>query len=79
MISKKDLKQYNFSKLEDYFNYILESEINGQFEQVEKLIIELSKPQRVEFLEWNEGLKETMQQSFTSAIIQDKCIKLLKL
>jgi hypothetical protein len=74
MISKKDLKQYNFSKLEDYFNYILESEINGQFEQVEKLIIELSKPQRVDLFEY---LRNGEQSEYRAKCI-GKLLKLLK-
>jgi hypothetical protein len=52
MISKKDLKSYNFSDLTEYFNYILESEINGQFGQVAQLILDLSKPQRIELFEY---------------------------
>ena len=49
MISKKTLKNYGWETIEDYFNYIVESQINGNFEQVKELFKKLSKKQREEF------------------------------
>jgi len=50
MISKKDLAAYNFESIEDYYNYIVESEINGQFEQMRELIGKLNKNQYMDFM-----------------------------
>jgi len=33
MISKKTLKDYDFKSIEDYFNHIVDSLINGQHNQ----------------------------------------------
>ena len=51
MIYQKDLKDYNFQSIWDYQNYILESKINGQYSQVERLIKDMSLSQRFEFIE----------------------------
>ncbi len=50
MISKKDLKGLEFETMDDYFNYIVESKENGQFEQVNELINKLSQSQYNSFL-----------------------------
>lgn len=50
MVSKKLIKSYDFETIENYFDYILESEINGQRSQVESLIKSLSKQQKKECL-----------------------------
>jgi len=47
MIGKKDLKKYEFKTIEDYFNYILDSKINGNYSQVKNLINKLSKDQKL--------------------------------
>lgn len=52
MISNKTLKNYNFENLNQYFNYILDSHTNGQIKQMESLICELSKNQKIEFLQF---------------------------
>jgi len=46
MVSKKLIKSYDFETIEDYFNYILDSETNGQRSQVESLIKALSTQQK---------------------------------
>lgn len=52
MVSNKNIKDLDFSTIEEYFNYIVESEINGQRSQVHSLIDKLSKLQKKAFLEW---------------------------
>lgn len=52
MITQKDLKSYEFECLEDYFCYIIESKVNGNFSQVRKLIQDLSKEQHKEFVSY---------------------------
>ena len=47
MISKTTLKEYEFKTIEDYFNYIVDSKINGQYSQVKHLIKQLSKDQKL--------------------------------
>lgn len=46
MVSKKELNQYEFIHLDNYFEYIIESQINGQKMQVSELIKKLSKNQK---------------------------------
>ncbi len=54
MISKKDLAVYEWEHIDDYYNYIVESRINGQIPQVRDLIQKLSKKQLKDFLEYVE-------------------------
>ena len=49
MISKKQLKFYEFKEISDYFNYIVESQVNGNLYQVKSLFKSLSKEQKNEF------------------------------
>jgi len=46
MISKNTLKKYEFRQIENYFDYIEESIINGNFSQVKDLFNKLSKSQK---------------------------------
>lgn len=54
MISKKDLKDYKFRTIEDYFEYIDDSRINGQFSQVKSLFKALSEKQKEDCLSYLE-------------------------
>ena len=50
MIGKKTLKLYEFMTIEDYFKYIIDSYINGNFSQVRELFNKLSDSQKNIFL-----------------------------
>jgi hypothetical protein len=50
MISKATIKGYDFETINDYFNYIVLSEVNGNRSQVYDLIHDLSKEQKKECL-----------------------------
>ncbi len=50
MVSQKDIKDLDFNTIEEYFDYIVESKINGNHSQVERLITALSKQQKKDFL-----------------------------
>lgn len=52
MITKTKLKEYEFNTIEDYFNYIVESKINGNFSQVKNLLKELDKEQKKYFIQY---------------------------
>jgi len=52
MISQKTLKQYDFQSIEDYYNYIIDSKINGNRKQVKDLYRSLSSKQKTEFIEY---------------------------
>ena len=52
MVSNKTLKSYDFSNLKQYFDYILDTHANGQFKQLDDLIRELSKNQKIELLKY---------------------------
>jgi hypothetical protein len=54
MVSNKTLKEYEFNQIENYFEYIVESKVNGQPQQVESLVKELSKKQKLQFLRYTE-------------------------
>jgi len=46
MVSKKLIKSYDFETIEDYFNYIIDSKINGQKSQAKELYNNLSTRQK---------------------------------
>lgn len=52
MITLKDITDYNFDSIEEYFNYILESKINGNYSQVSNLIKKLSLNQKKTLLQY---------------------------
>lgn len=45
MISKKDLEDYEFETMEDYYDYIVVSRINGNPTQVKDLVKDMSNSQ----------------------------------
>ena len=61
MINKKDLKNYENKNIEDFYMYIVESEINGNYSQVTELINKLSGKQFKLFCDWFEwvGINNT--------------------
>lgn len=52
MVSKKTLQMYNIEELQQFFNLIIQSEINGQNSQCKRQFDMLSKKQKLEFCEW---------------------------
>lgn len=50
MVTKKTILGLDFNTIEEYFDYIVESVINGQKEQARELFKDLSKEQRKGFL-----------------------------
>ena len=56
MISKKDLKVYEYNHINEYFDYVITSEINGQRKQARELISDLSKQQKKDFFYYLEFL-----------------------
>ena len=52
MIYKKQLTEYEFKTMFDYYNYIVESIINGQRKQAEDLINQLSKAQKKDAIDY---------------------------
>ncbi len=60
---KKLLKQFNFNSDMQYFEYIVESFINGQREQAKELFKAMPKKIKITFLKsasqnWNSGLNK---------------------
>lgn len=51
MVGQNTLLAYDFKSINQYFGYIIESKINGQYNQCAKLINKLSKNQKIEFLQ----------------------------
>lgn len=54
MVTKQTLSKYEFSYIEEYFEYILESKLNGQYTQSKELYEELTSVQSDEFFNWVE-------------------------
>jgi hypothetical protein len=69
MISKNTLKDFQFETIENYFDYIIDSKIVGQPQQVKNLILDLSKNQKKEFLIW---IDHEIELSVLSSFLNDK-------
>ena len=54
MVSKKTIKSLDFDTIEDYFNYIVDSKINGNRGQAKELYNDLSSRQKNSFKKWYE-------------------------
>jgi len=54
MIGKKTLKNYGFKSIEDYYNYIIDSQINGNHKQVKELFKKLNDEQKKVFFNYLE-------------------------
>jgi len=52
MISKKYIKELELQTIEDVFDYIVESEMNGNYSQCKELVNKLSWIQFKEYIEW---------------------------
>lgn len=52
MIGKTTLKKFEFETIQDYFSYIVDSEINGNYEQVKELFKKLSDEQKKDFFNY---------------------------
>ena len=52
MISKKYIKDLEFENIEEFFNYVLESKINGNYTQTKEFIKKMNKEQYLYFLNW---------------------------
>lgn len=54
MVTKQILGKCDMSYIEEYYEYMLESKLNGQHTQSKELYEELSQNQKDEFFEWVE-------------------------
>jgi hypothetical protein len=52
MISEKDIKDMGFETIEDVYNSIVKSRINGLHEQTRELVKKLSSVQHTNFVIW---------------------------
>lgn len=50
MVTEEKIKALDFETFEQYMEYILESVTNGQMQQAKKLISEMSKAQKIDFI-----------------------------
>lgn len=55
MVSRQTIKEYGFNSIEQYFEYILKSLINGQRKQTITLAKKLSTAQKVDAVEYLES------------------------
>lgn len=49
MVSQKLIKSYDFQNITEYFDYIIDSIINGQNKQAKQLFVDLSAKQKLDF------------------------------
>jgi hypothetical protein len=52
VVGKKTLADYEFETIGDYYEYIVESEINGNYSQMKDLYKSFSNNQKKDFLRW---------------------------
>jgi len=79
MISKKELKDYSFTQIENYFDYITESRINGQHFQAIELFNKMNRQQKAQALKYficgfgeycdDEQRRETLKWLINSEVI----------
>ena len=65
MISQKYIKELEFNNIDEFFNYVVESKINGNYSQTKEFINKMSKSQRIDFknyLNYSETDAETKQE-----------------
>jgi hypothetical protein len=55
MVSKKELNDYEFADITEYYDYILESRQNGQHKQAKELFAVFSDKQREDFFNYVEN------------------------
>ena len=66
MVGKKKIEALDFKTIEEYFEYIVNSETNGNIKQAQRLYKELSERQQLEFLSYLQlyleySLEQTIQ------------------
>ena len=74
MISQKELKEYGFKGLDQYFEMMAESRLNGNFTQHHEQVKRLSLPQKVDAIRYfmrNECNEATTANFKTIDIILD--------
>lgn len=70
MISKATLKAYDWTVIESYYDYVIESRINGQHAQVKNLIKDMSKKQQLEFITYVNDI-ELNADPYVTIILED--------
>jgi hypothetical protein len=72
MVSKKTIKAYDFETIEDYFEYIVASKLNGQHAQVRSLIVAMSKEQKKDCILWLREQAVSHDVNYCETILMDE-------
>ncbi len=64
MVSNEDLKIRNFETIEEYYQHIIDSKINGQRNQAQALYHKMSSAQKDNFL------KQTLEEYSSNSVLQ---------
>ena len=64
VVSKKLLKDYEFYSIEKYFDYIIDSQINGNHTQVKDLFKKLGKDQKRLFMAYIQNYDKSLRYNF---------------
>ena len=75
MISKKYIKELEFENIEDIYNYIIDSELNGAISQFKELINKLSKEQYKEFFSFIDNFRYLNDDIETQNKFKNKVIR----
>ena len=77
MISKKLIKDLEKENINDFYNYIVESKINGNYTQTKEFIKKLSKTQRKDFFIYCENEKEIYKNVVDFTEVQNMILEVL--
>ncbi len=71
MVSKKDLKDLEFNCIDDYYQYIIDSDVNGQRSQAKNLFKKLTVKQKLSFINWlhyDSFVNDSLKQEITNLL-----------
>jgi len=64
MISKQYIKNLEFRTLEEFFTYVIESKINGNYKQTKRFVQRMNEKQFLTFLNYSEQYEEVNKNDF---------------
>ena len=72
MISKKYIKELGFVNMQDFFDYVVESKINGNYRQTKEFIQKMNKEQQLEFKDYMKymGFEQEIQDELINIIME---------
>lgn len=72
MISQKYINGLGFDTLEEVFQYVVDSRINGQFSQVKDIVRMMSAAQHGQFVMWLQENKIDIHKAFLKETLEER-------